>query len=145
VIGSAVGVGLVALTAAIGGDWVARLAVEHAVGPSVAVVGVVLAATSGMGALWRRRLRVGLMVVLVTLALYSGSLVDIVRLAGGRRARARARRPRRTRRERVGVLIGLLSDRDGRHRPLRLDGRRVLGRCPRRHAVGAAADQDRHR
>lgn len=83
VIGSGVGVGLIALTAATGGDWVRRLATDVAVGPSTAAVGVVLATSCRYGALWRRRVRVGLLVVLVMLALYSGSLLDIMQLLGG--------------------------------------------------------------
>ncbi len=82
-VGSAVGVALVAVTAAIGGDWVRRLATDLAVGPSTAAVGVVLATSCRFGALWRRRVRVGLLVVLIMLALYSGSLQDILRLLGG--------------------------------------------------------------
>ena len=41
--GSGIGIGIVALTAASGGDWVRRLATDLAVGPSTAAVGVLLA------------------------------------------------------------------------------------------------------
>jgi hypothetical protein len=99
--GSGIGVGLVALTAATGGDWVRRLATDLAVGPSTAAVGVVLATSSRFGALWRRRVRVLLLGVLVMLALYSGALQDILRLLGGV----------------IGLLLGPVVVGRGRPRP----------------------------
>lgn len=81
--GAAIGVGLIAATAATGAEWAARLAGDVALGPSIAAVGVALAASTRFGALWRRRLRVALLVVLAMLALYSGSLQDILRLLAG--------------------------------------------------------------
>ncbi len=83
VVGSGVGVALVGLTAAVGGDWVQRLDGDVALGPSAGAVGVALAASARMGVLWRRRLRVGLTVVLAMFALYAGSLADVVRLLAG--------------------------------------------------------------
>ncbi len=82
-IGSALGLGAVALTVASGGDWVQRLATDTVLGPSAAAVGVALAASARLGVLLRRRLRVGLIVVLVMLALYSGSLPHLLRLMAG--------------------------------------------------------------
>jgi lysylphosphatidylglycerol synthetase-like protein (DUF2156 family) len=82
-LGSSVGIALVALGARAGEAWSQRLGSDIAVGPSTAVVGVALAASTRLGALWRRRLRVMLLVGLVMLALYSGSLQDVLRLAGG--------------------------------------------------------------
>jgi lysylphosphatidylglycerol synthetase-like protein (DUF2156 family) len=83
VLGGAAGVGLVALGADAGEPWAAALASQLAVGPSTGAVGVALAATVRLGPLWRRRIRVVLLVGLVMLALYSGSLQDVLRLAGG--------------------------------------------------------------
>ncbi|WP_141277256.1 rhomboid family intramembrane serine protease [Pseudonocardia hydrocarbonoxydans] len=77
------GTGLVALGAAAGEPWALRLATDVAVGPSPGVVGAALAVSVRLGALWRRRLRVLVVVVLVMLALYSGSLQDVLRLGGG--------------------------------------------------------------
>jgi phosphatidylglycerol lysyltransferase len=74
---------LVGLSTAVGGDWVQRLGGEVALGPSAGAVGVALAASARLGVLWRRRLQVGLTVVLALFALYSGSLADIVRLLAG--------------------------------------------------------------
>jgi len=82
-VGSGLGLGAVALTVASGDDWVQRLATETVLGPSAATTGVALAASARLGVLWRRRLRVGLVVVLAMLALYSGSLPHILRLAAG--------------------------------------------------------------
>ncbi|MBN9098085.1 MULTISPECIES: DUF2156 domain-containing protein [unclassified Pseudonocardia] len=81
--GSGIGIGVVALTVASGGDWVRRLATDLAVGPSTAAVGVLLATSCRFGPLWRRRVRVVLLGVLMMLTLYSGALHDILRLLGG--------------------------------------------------------------
>ena len=83
VLGTTVGVGLVVLGSLTGDRWSTRLAADLAVGPSTAAVGVALAASIRLGPLWRRRLRVALVVALVMLALYSGSLQDVLRLVAG--------------------------------------------------------------
>jgi lysylphosphatidylglycerol synthetase-like protein (DUF2156 family) len=83
VLGAGVGVALVIVGARAGDPWSAQLALRTAVGPSSAIVGVTLAASVRLGALWRRRVRVVLLVALVMLALYSGSLQDVLRLVGG--------------------------------------------------------------
>ncbi|MBW0115075.1 DUF2156 domain-containing protein [Pseudonocardia sp. KRD-169] len=83
VAGALAGTGLVALGTLAADPWADRLATDLALGPSTAAVGAALAASARLGALWRRRLRILLLVVLVMLALYSGSLQDVLRLAGG--------------------------------------------------------------
>jgi phosphatidylglycerol lysyltransferase len=83
VLGAVVGLALVALGALATDAWAERLATDIAVGPSSAAVGVTLAASTRLGPLWRRRLRVVVMVVLAMLALYSGFLQDVLRVVAG--------------------------------------------------------------
>lgn len=79
--GSMLGLGLSALAKTFDADWGFRLHVGTAVGPTTWIFGVVLVATSRMDTLWRRRIRVGLIALLVTLALFGGHLQDVVRLS----------------------------------------------------------------
>lgn len=81
--GTGLGTGLVALGGLTGDGWARSLATDVAVGPSPAAVGVGLAASALWGPLWRRRTRVVTLVVLAMLALYSGSLEDVLRLVAG--------------------------------------------------------------
>ncbi|MGV8872922.1 MAG: bifunctional lysylphosphatidylglycerol flippase/synthetase MprF [Rhodococcus sp. (in: high G+C Gram-positive bacteria)] len=81
VVGSLLGLGLAALAKTFDADWGFRLHVGTAVGPTTWIFGVVLVATSRMDTLWRRRIRVGVLALLVTLALFGGHLQDVVRLA----------------------------------------------------------------
>ncbi|NMI00745.1 DUF2156 domain-containing protein [Pseudonocardia sp. K10HN5] len=83
VVGTLAGLGLVALITIGGGRWADHLQVAVAVGPGAALVGTLLAASAGLAALWRRRLRLVLLAVLAMLALYSGLLGDVLRLAAG--------------------------------------------------------------
>ncbi len=62
------------------GDWSTQLSRQSFVGPSAFVFGAALAATTTLGVLWRRRLRLIFFVLLILLALYSGSFPDLVRL-----------------------------------------------------------------
>jgi phosphatidylglycerol lysyltransferase len=77
------GVGLVALGSLAGEWWSASIADATTVGPSTAVVGLALALSWRCSPLWRRRLRLVLLVTLVMLVLYSGHLQDVLRLASG--------------------------------------------------------------
>lgn len=81
-LGSVAGVAIVQATLAANISWAPRLDLEYAVGPMAAIVGVTLAATSTMSALWGRRIRLGLLALLITLALFSGHLLDYIRLFG---------------------------------------------------------------
>jgi phosphatidylglycerol lysyltransferase len=65
------------------GRWADQLAVSVAVGPGTAVVGVTLVASACLAALWRRRLRLVLVIALLMLALYSGLIGDLLRLSAG--------------------------------------------------------------
>ncbi|MEO9220355.1 MAG: DUF2156 domain-containing protein, partial [Mycobacteriaceae bacterium] len=58
--------------------WARELSRNPAVGPTTLAVGVALVASAGMGTLWRRRLRVGALVLLATIMLYGGLLEDLV-------------------------------------------------------------------
>ncbi|GAA4659456.1 rhomboid family intramembrane serine protease [Arthrobacter cryoconiti] len=63
------------------GSWSAQLLTHSFVGPSAFLFGAALAATTSLGVLWRRRLRLTLFALLILLALYSGSFPDLIRLA----------------------------------------------------------------
>jgi len=81
VLGVAAGLGVVELLSWSGGTWRAELATDTAVGPSTMLVGLALAYSARASALWRRRVRLGLLVVLLTLVLYGGLLQDVLRLS----------------------------------------------------------------
>ncbi|SDU26106.1 bifunctional lysylphosphatidylglycerol flippase/synthetase MprF [Amycolatopsis keratiniphila] len=57
--------------------WSADLLSAVQVGPSVGAVGVAVAATSALSAVWRRRLRLILLLAVIMLALYVGSLIQL--------------------------------------------------------------------
>ncbi|MCZ2403122.1 DUF2156 domain-containing protein [Paenarthrobacter sp. Z7-10] len=63
------------------GSWSEMLRTHAYLGPSAFVFGAGMVATASMGTLWRRRLRLFTMALLILLALYSGSFPDVVRLA----------------------------------------------------------------
>lgn len=81
VLGALFGLGIAALAKMFDADWGFRLHVGTAIGPTTWIVGVVMVASSRMDTLWRRRIRVGLLALLITSALFSGHLQDVVRLA----------------------------------------------------------------
>lgn len=84
VAGSAVGLAWVwLLERYVDGRWADQLEVSVAMGPGTAVVGVTLAASACLAALWRRRLRLVLVIALLMLALYSGLIGDLLRLSTG--------------------------------------------------------------
>ena len=65
------------------GRWVAQLDHTVMLGPSAAVVGVVLWASAGFEPVWRWRARLLLLSGLAMMALYSGMLGDVLRLGTG--------------------------------------------------------------
>jgi lysylphosphatidylglycerol synthetase-like protein (DUF2156 family) len=83
VVGVSAGLGLVWLISLSGGRWAHQLAASVAVGPSEVVVGAALATSAVLPVLWRRRLRLLMLIALVTMALYSGLIADVMRLAYG--------------------------------------------------------------
>ncbi|MGI5505740.1 rhomboid family intramembrane serine protease [Lentzea sp. CA-135723] len=114
VAGSYLGLGFVLLGRDLGWGWLESLVsepVEHAVGPSIGLVGLVLALTFRMPPLWRRRVRLLMILSVLVLMLYSGWLEDVLRVSGGV----------------AGLLIGALFLRTGSVRPARsLQETRVL-------------------
>ncbi|MFI6431073.1 bifunctional lysylphosphatidylglycerol flippase/synthetase MprF [Rhodococcus oryzae] len=81
VLGTLLGIGVAALVKLVDEGWGFRLHIGAAVGPTTWIVGVAMVASSRMDTLWRRRTRVGLLALLITLALFGGHLEDIIRLA----------------------------------------------------------------
>ena len=79
--GAAAAIGLAGLFADFAQTWGRQLATESSVGPVAFLCGSAAAASAGLGALWRRRLRLVLFTLLTLLALYSGSFQDVMVLA----------------------------------------------------------------
>ncbi|MFF5790634.1 bifunctional lysylphosphatidylglycerol flippase/synthetase MprF [Paeniglutamicibacter sp. NPDC012692] len=61
-------------------SWTEALAEGDYLGPTAPACAVLAAGSAWMGVLWRRRIRTGLLAVLVTLVLYVGFFADAVRL-----------------------------------------------------------------
>jgi phosphatidylglycerol lysyltransferase len=76
---------LAAITAGarLGGGWAVDLAGQVAVGAAPGAVGLALAVSSRLSALWRRRLRLLLLAAAVMLVAYSGALTDVLLLSAG--------------------------------------------------------------
>jgi lysylphosphatidylglycerol synthetase-like protein (DUF2156 family) len=83
VFGAVLAIGAVTLGAVAGDWWSTDLMATVMVSPCGAAFGVGLAASCQLPALWRRRLRLTLVLTMVMLALYSGTMVDLVRLFAG--------------------------------------------------------------
>jgi len=62
------------------GSWPVVLMSDRYVGPTAALCGVLMAASTTMSVLWRRRLRTALLTLLLLLVLYEGSYADLVRI-----------------------------------------------------------------
>src|SRR6478735_395417 len=75
--------GIVAAGVGPGDPWSIRLAQSGAIGPSPVIAGVTMAATARLGVLWRRRVRLVLVVGLITVVVYSGGLLDVLTLVAG--------------------------------------------------------------
>ena len=111
VLGVLLALGVVQLIGFVDGAWAHELSHYPAVGPTTFAVGVALVASAGLDTLWRRRLRVGLLVVLGTVMLYGGLLEDVVRLACAI----------------IGLLMGPLLRGRGRRRICLRPGTRLTG------------------
>jgi lysylphosphatidylglycerol synthetase-like protein (DUF2156 family) len=81
--GTTVGLAAIAMASRLSEPWSRQLAGDLAVGLSPAAVAVALAWSCALPALWRRRIRLVLLVGIGMLALYSGSLLDVLRLTVG--------------------------------------------------------------
>ncbi|MFS8098566.1 DUF2156 domain-containing protein [Lentzea alba] len=83
VAGAFSGLALVLVGADVHWSWLESLVGEVAAGPSIGGVGLALALTFRMPPLWRRRVRLLLILSVLVLTLYSGWLEDLLRLSGG--------------------------------------------------------------
>jgi lysylphosphatidylglycerol synthetase-like protein (DUF2156 family) len=83
VIGTVAGSLVIGLAARAGDRWSEQMAAGLTLGPSAAAVAVILAVSSHLTTLWRRRLRLSLLLGLALLVAYSGHLQDVLRLATG--------------------------------------------------------------
>ena len=83
VVGMLLGVGLVALADAVfDWNWADYLSSsEPEVGASPLIAGLLLAFSGGLSALWRRRIRVGVLTVCLVAMLYGGQLQDVLRMS----------------------------------------------------------------
>ncbi|WP_019748450.1 bifunctional lysylphosphatidylglycerol flippase/synthetase MprF [Rhodococcus erythropolis] len=79
ILGVLLGLGWASFVKVFDSNWGFRLHVGSAVGASAWIVGAAMAASSNMGTLWRRRIRVGTLALTITLALFSGQLQDVIR------------------------------------------------------------------
>ena len=81
VLGTTAAVGLVAVCNALfDWTWADYLANDLAVGASPLIAGVLMAYSGGMTALWRRRIRLGVLTLCLVAMLYGGQLQDVLRL-----------------------------------------------------------------
>lgn len=66
-----------------GDPWSRRLATMVVFTPSAAAFGAGMAASAALPAVWRRRLRLTLIITMAVLTLYAGALQDLIRLCAG--------------------------------------------------------------
>jgi phosphatidylglycerol lysyltransferase len=83
VLGTLLAVGVIAVGAATAGGWAIDLSSQIAVGAAPGAVGLILAVSSTLSALWRRRLRLLVLATVVMLVAYSGELPDVIMLCAG--------------------------------------------------------------
>jgi phosphatidylglycerol lysyltransferase len=82
VLGVAIGVSVIGALARAGDAWAQAISDTVVIGPFPGLLAVAGLATARAPALWRRRLRLLLTVILLALVLYSGTAPDVVRLSG---------------------------------------------------------------
>jgi phosphatidylglycerol lysyltransferase len=82
-LGAAIGITAQAVGNALGEVWSIRVSGFISLDPMTALAGVALTATAFAGRLWRRRVRVLLLAMLVVFMLYGGQPADLYRLCGG--------------------------------------------------------------
>ncbi|WP_137724195.1 bifunctional lysylphosphatidylglycerol flippase/synthetase MprF [Prescottella subtropica] len=80
--GAVVGAGVATAARLLDSGWGFRLHLGTAIGPTTWIVGVAMTASASMDTLWRRRIRVGLLALTITLVLFAGQLQDVMRLGG---------------------------------------------------------------
>jgi phosphatidylglycerol lysyltransferase len=82
VLGLAAGLATIAGLASLGDVWAREISAMVVLGPFPGLLAAVGLATARLPALWRRRVRLLLSIVLGALVLYSGTAGDVVRLSG---------------------------------------------------------------
>ena len=115
VLGTALGVGAIAVLAGSGDAWAREISGTVLLGPFPGLLAVAGLATARAPALWRRRVRLLLSIGLGALVLYSGTAGDVVRLGGWL----------------VGLAAGALLRRRGHATADRHPSRREAGRWSR--------------
>ncbi len=80
VAGALVGLAVASAVKLLDADWGFRLHIGTAVGPTTWIAGAAMAASASMDTLWRRRIRVSLLALTITLVLFAGQLQDVIRL-----------------------------------------------------------------
>ncbi len=83
VLGVLVAIPAVRLVSLTGEQWTSGVFDQATLGLSPGITGLGLALSCRLGVLWRRRLRLFLLVGMLVLVLYSGTIQDVVRLTGG--------------------------------------------------------------
>ena len=83
VIGSLAGIGLQFLGTGVKEFWSRHVAEAVVLDPTIGIVGALMAASGSASVLWRRRIRIVTMLVLLVLLLYSGQPADLYRLLAG--------------------------------------------------------------
>lgn len=82
IVGVAAGVALVALCNALfEWQWADYLAGGLAVGATTLIAGLLMAYSGGLSALWRRRIRIGVLTLCLVALLYGGQLQDVLRMS----------------------------------------------------------------
>ncbi len=83
IIGPLAGIGLQALGDATGEFWSLHVTEFVVLDPTIGIVGALMAASGSASVLWRRRIRIVTMLVLLVFLLYSGHPDDLYRLLAG--------------------------------------------------------------
>jgi lysylphosphatidylglycerol synthetase-like protein (DUF2156 family) len=87
VLGIVATLGFLAVARGLMGSWIRDLSGHFFLGPSALACAAAMAATASLSTLWRRRIRVVILAVLLLFAMYAGGFEDLVRLgaaaAGG--------------------------------------------------------------
>ena len=81
VLGQAAGLLTVQLLGQVDATWSTDLATTSAVGNGALAAGVAMAYSGSAGALWRRRIRIGVLATVLTVMLYGGLLQDVLRVS----------------------------------------------------------------
>ena len=120
VAGVLLAVGVIRLGGLLGDWWAADLADGVVITPSGGVLGVAMLASARAPALWRRRVRFGVVFAVLLAALYLGSAADLVRLCAAL----------------TGLVSGVIVFGRARTRPLAAEGRLLVAVVVAASALG---------